>query len=118
MLSKEIKPPGIVTVFENNNNTWEALKNVYSVKYKWIWMFLSNFHMHKKEILSCNIREISSQEETKESTNGYRKKSQTRDSNLLQYGSSQQLLYTYESPCTKKLKTALLLKQSTFICWF
>lgn len=68
--------------------------------------------------MSCNIREISNQSEPKESTNGYREKGKTGDSNLLQYGFSQQLLFTDQSPCTKQLKTALLQKQSTFICWY
>lgn len=77
-------------------------------------MFLSNFHMHKKKILNCNIREISNQQEPKESTSVYRKKGQTGDSNLLQYGSSQQLLFAEKSPHTKQLKTAFLLKQKHF----
>lgn len=77
-------------------------------------MFLSNFHMHKKKILNCNIREISNQQEPKESTNVYRKKGQTGDSNLLQYGSSQQLLFAEKSPHTKQLKPAFLLKQKHF----
>lgn len=46
------------------------------------------------------------------------KKGKNGDSKLLQYGFSQQLLFTDKSPCTRQLKTALLLKQITFICFY